>query len=77
MSGRWNVSVDRRVCARTGLCAASAPAQFELDETGQSHARAETTAGSDEVMEAAESCPVEAIAISDAETGEPLFPPES
>ncbi|MGI5460821.1 ferredoxin [Streptomyces sp. CA-249302] len=75
MTDRWTVTVDRRVCVRTGLCAASAPAEFELDEGGQGRARTRTLPASELVLEVAESCPIEAIGIEDAETGERVFPP--
>lgn len=77
MTERWTVSVDKRVCVRTGLCAASAPEQFELDAGGQGRARSETLPASEEVLEVAESCPIEAISIVDAESGGSVFPPET
>lgn len=77
MTDRWTVTVDRLVCVRTGLCAATAPAEFDLDEDGQGHATADTLPASPTVREAAESCPVEAITITDADTGEHVFPPPS
>ncbi|KUN80789.1 ferredoxin [Streptomyces griseoruber] len=77
MTERWTVRVDKRLCVRTGLCVASAPADFELDESGQGRARAERTAESDVVLEVAESCPIEAISITDADTGHRVFPPET
>ncbi|WP_105967924.1 ferredoxin [Streptomyces geranii] len=76
MSDRWSVAVDTRLCVRTGLCAASAPERFELDERGQGRARSATLPASEDVLEVAESCPIEAIAITDADTGERVFPPE-
>ncbi|MEU9269074.1 ferredoxin [Streptomyces sp. NPDC048251] len=75
MSGSWNVTVDSRVCVRTGLCAASAPGEFELDVQGHGRARAEVLPASEEILEVAESCPIEAIMIADADTGEQVFPP--
>ena len=33
-------------------------------------------AASEDVMDAAESCPVEAISIRDEDSGKPVFPPE-
>ncbi|MGW1024775.1 ferredoxin [Streptomyces sp. NPDC002577] len=77
MTERWTVTVDQRVCVRTGLCAASAPEEFELDEHGQGRARAETLPASDAVLEVAESCPIEAISITAADTGERVFPPQT
>ncbi|MFI5795040.1 ferredoxin [Streptomyces sp. NPDC051677] len=75
MTQRWTVRVDKRVCVRTGLCAASAPEDFQLDEDGQGRSRAETLPASEEVLEVAESCPIEAIGITDAHSGERVFPP--
>ncbi|GGK59661.1 MULTISPECIES: ferredoxin [Streptomyces aurantiacus group] len=76
MGDRWKVTVDPRVCVRTGLCAASAPTEFKLDEQGQGRATSETLPASEEVLEVAESCPIEAISIVDADTEEVVFPPE-
>ncbi|MFI6253907.1 ferredoxin [Streptomyces sp. NPDC051016] len=75
MTERWTVYVDKRACVRTGLCAASAPEEFELDESGQGRARSETLPASELVLEVAESCPIEAICITKAENGERIFPP--
>ncbi|MER5183751.1 ferredoxin [Streptomyces sp. NPDC002896] len=77
MPDRWKVTVDPRVCVRTGLCAASAPREFQLDERGQGRATAEPLPASEEILEVAESCPIEAISIVDADTGEGVFPPQS
>ncbi|MET7473666.1 ferredoxin [Streptomyces sp. NPDC005648] len=76
MTELWSVTVDKRVCVRTGLCAASAPERFELDENGQGRARSATLPASEEVLEVAESCPIEAISIVDARSGGKVFPPE-
>lgn len=77
MTDRWTVTVDKQMCVRTGLCAASEPEQFELDEHGQGRARSATLPASEEVLEVAESCPIEAISIVDTESGTWVFPPES
>jgi ferredoxin len=73
---RWTVAVDRRVCVGSGLCAGSAPEAFRLDQARRSHPVAEETEASDRVLDAAENCPVEAIAIRRAEGGEAVFPPD-
>ncbi|NUU21531.1 MAG: ferredoxin [Streptomycetaceae bacterium] len=75
MTDRWKASVDRHVCVRTGLCAATAPGEFDLDESGQGRAKADSVPTSQTVRDAAESCPVEAITLTDATTGERVFPP--
>ncbi|WP_306320017.1 MULTISPECIES: ferredoxin [unclassified Streptomyces] len=76
MTERWDVSVDPRVCVRTGLCVASLPDAFERDDQGQGRARAASMPESEEVLEIAESCPVEAISITGTDNGKPVFPPE-
>lgn len=76
MSDRWRVEVDRRVCIGSGMCVGAAPDGFRLDAARQSHpVETETDAAAD-VLAAAESCPVEAIGITVADTGEVVFPPE-
>ncbi|MEH0580583.1 MULTISPECIES: ferredoxin [Streptomyces] len=60
---------------RTGLCAAAAPEEFELDEDGQGRARSAIRPASEVVLEVAESCPIEAIGITNTASGEPVFPP--
>lgn len=77
MTDRWKAEVDRHVCVRTGLCAATAPGEFDLDERGQGRAMSETLPSTDAVLEIAESCPVEAITLTDPATGSRIFPPEN
>jgi ferredoxin len=68
------VTVDRTRCAGTGLCAASAPADLRVGPDGKAEARRPRTAALSEVVEAAELCPMEAIAVHHATTGELLAP---
>ncbi|XVQ15812.1 ferredoxin [Spirillospora sp. CA-255316] len=74
MTDRWTVTFDRHMCVGTGLCAATAPHELDLDENGKGHATAETLPASEAVRDAAESCPVEAITITDTDTGKRIFP---
>lgn len=82
MGDRWQVEVDRSVCIGSGMCVGHAPEGFRLDSARQSHPRdADTGTGTgtdanEKILAAAENCPVEAIAISLLESGEPVFPPE-
>lgn len=76
MSDKWRVEVDRSVCIGSGMCVGGAPHDFTLDSGRKSYPVHEVTDSSEAIMDAAESCPVEAITIVDAETGEAVFPPE-
>ncbi|CCB74136.1 MULTISPECIES: ferredoxin [Streptomycetaceae] len=75
-AGRWRVEVDTAVCVGSGMCAGHAPHVFALDPTRRSHPLTPHTDPAPDVLTAAEHCPVEAIRLTRAETGEPVFPPE-
>ena len=72
----WRVEVDGDLCIGSGGCVLRAPGAFELDAARQSCVRFEVMEASEEVMEAAENCPVEAISVWDAGSGAAVFPPE-
>ena len=68
------VSVDLDRCVGSQLCLWTAPNVFALDANGQSTV---ADAGGDsaaQILEAAEQCPTEAITVTDAATGNILFP---
>jgi ferredoxin len=69
----WRVTVNE-TCIGSGVCAGTAPRHFALGEDGRSHPLACPVAPDQVVLDAAASCPVEAIAVSDAETGAPVEP---
>ncbi|MBV8131547.1 MAG: ferredoxin [Alphaproteobacteria bacterium] len=56
------------------MCEAIAPKVFRLNDNRQSEAVDPTGDTVEKILEAAESCPVSAIFVEDAETGEQLFP---
>jgi ferredoxin len=63
------VEIDKSLCSGFGSCVDLAPDAFVLADDG--HAEALPGAdGSDAVIDAANSCPMAAIAVFDAETGE-------
>ncbi|MFG3303659.1 ferredoxin [Streptomyces wuyuanensis] len=76
MGDRWQVEVDRGVCIGSGMCVNNAPDGFKLDAARQSHPTEPETDANEDILTAAESCPVEAISIRLPGSGEPVFPPE-
>jgi ferredoxin len=74
VDGELTVSVDRLRCAGTGLCTTSAPADLALGADGRARSLRERTDALDEVVEAAELCPMEAITVRRVATGEQLAP---
>ncbi|MFH8987088.1 ferredoxin [Streptomyces sp. NPDC017940] len=76
MGDRWRVEVDRSVCIGSGMCVSIAPDGFTLDSARQSHPARPESGAAEDVLEAAEGCPVEAITITLLDSGEAVFPPE-
>ena len=68
--------MDRSVCICSAQCVHRAADAFRLDSARQSHPVAPDVDAGEPILEAAENCPVEAIVITLAESGEPVFPPE-
>jgi len=56
------------------MCETIAPKVFRLNENRQSEAANPEGDSVEKILEAAENCPVSAIFVEDAETGEQLFP---
>jgi ferredoxin len=71
---KLKVWVDRQVCVGNAMCEAIAPKVFRLDDNRQSEAVNPAGDTEEKILEAAENCPVSAIFVEDAETGEQLFP---
>lgn len=71
---RYEAEVDPEVCTAAQMCVSIAPETFVFDaDAGVS--RAQGGPSEDEgVLDAAEMCPVEAIIVRDADTGEQLHP---
>lgn len=71
--GRWQISIDSGTCIGSGVCAGTSPAYFKLDG-GYGTPVADEVDADEEVVTAAESCPMEAILVVDADTGAVLAP---
>ena len=74
MARKLRVSVDHNVCVGNSMCETTAPKVFVLNDDRQSEAVDPDGDTEENILEAAENCPVSAISVVDAETGEKLFP---
>ena len=74
MARRLRVRVDQTLCVGSGVCTYTAPGVFELDATGHSTVVDPGGGTEEQILEAADGCPVSAILVEDADTGEQLFP---
>ena len=74
MARKLRVSVDHNLCVGNSMCETLAPKVFVLNDDRQSEAVNPDGDTEENILEAAENCPVSAITVVDAETGEKLFP---
>jgi ferredoxin len=74
MKRRLRVWVDHGACVGNGTCLTIAPAVFVHNADRQSEVADPAGDSAAKVLNAAENCPVSAIRVEDAATGERLFP---
>lgn len=74
MVRKLRILIDHNVCVGTAMCTTIAPDVFQLNEERQSEAVNSAGDTEERILEAAENCPVSAITVEDAESGEQLFP---
>ena len=74
MARKLRISIDHDVCVGNAMCTTIAPDVFQLNEERQSEAVNPAGDTVEQILEAAENCPVSAITVEDADSGEQLFP---
>jgi ferredoxin len=70
---RWRITVDQGACQGTGLCSSVASKFFEL-RGGRSEPIESEVDAHEDVIDAAEGCPVEAILVVSAGDGRVIAP---
>ncbi len=74
MAPKLRISVDLNVCVGNAMCETFAPKVFVLNDDRQSQVADPQGDTMENILEAAENCPVSAITVVDEETGQTLFP---
>jgi ferredoxin len=74
LSAQWKLAVDRFVCIGSGLCSGTAPRYFQLGPDRRSYPVSSLIDPDNEVLDAAISCPVEAITVIESGSERALFP---
>ena len=74
MARKLRVRVDHLLCVGNAMCETFASNVFRLNDNRQSEAVDPAGDSEEKILEAAENCPVSAITVEDADTGEQLFP---
>jgi len=70
---RLRIEIDRELCYGFGDCVSSAPEVFDLDSEDKAVVIDPDGLGRDEILAAAQNCPVDAIILID-DDGSQLFP---
>jgi len=73
---RWRLSIDPSACVGSGLCTGNAPSHFTLTE-GTAQPRTDEIDADEDALTAAESCPGEAITVTEAVSGRTLAGPDA
>jgi ferredoxin len=71
---KYIVEMRKDICIGATTCVAIAPGTFQMNEDNKAIILEGEWEEDDIIMAAAQSCPVFAIIIKDAETGKQLFP---
>ena len=74
MATKLRLTVDLNLCVGNAMCETFAPKVFVLNDDRQSQVADPEGDTVENILEAAENCPVSAITVVDDETGETLFP---
>jgi ferredoxin len=73
MPRKLQVTVDKSRCVSNQMCIQTAAGVFVADANGQSEVVDVEAAPEEAILDAAFNCPVAAISVVDAETGEDLL----
>ena len=71
---RYHILIDREICLGDKLCLDKAPDVFDLDEEDKPIVKDANTQWPENLEWLAKNCPVDALTIVDAETGEKVWP---
>lgn len=74
MARKISVSVNHDLCVGNAMCVTIATKAFVLNDDRQSTPADPDSDTEELIIEAAENCPVSAITVTDADSGEQLFP---
>jgi ferredoxin len=73
---KYKIEVDRDLCVGDGACVNEAPDSFEMDDETIAVVTNPEGNTPEEILAAAQSCPVDAIILHDADSGEKIWPEE-
>lgn len=72
--GKYKVKVVRSLCIGATTCTAISPDTFVMDAENKAIIKQGSTDTENNILMAAQSCPTQAIVITDTETGKQVWP---
>ena len=72
--GKYKIQVVRDICIGAASCVAFSPTVFELDDKRKAVILSGANDTPENILLAAQSCPTKAIIVTDANTGEVIWP---
>ena len=72
---KYQIEIDCELCIGDQLCCTEAPEVFELNDDGIAIVKDPSGDPAEFVKQAAESCPVDAITLTDSASGNRVWPP--
>lgn len=73
-SPKLNIKIDCEECIGDGACVDAAPDTFDMDDDSKAFVKESFSDTKEDILAAAESCPLDIITVEDAESGESLYP---
>lgn len=71
---KYKIEIDRDSCVGDGACVNEAPETLELDDEDIAVVKNPEGNSPEEILASAQCCPVDAIILYDADTGEKVWP---
>lgn len=71
---KFKIEIDRDLCIGDGACCGEAPNTFEMDADNIAIVKDTEGHTPEEILQASQTCPVDAIKLKDASTGEQVWP---
>ncbi len=71
---KYKIEIDRDLCIGDGACVGEAPEAIEMDDENIAIVRDPGGNSDEEILQAAQVCPVDAIILTDNESGEKVWP---
>lgn len=72
--GKYKIEINRDLCIGDGACVGEAPNTFEMDADNIAIVKDAGGHTDEEILQAAQVCPVDAIILTDVQTGEKVWP---